>query len=428
MLGGRFFAYAWFRLRFFVGSSLLRVCLHLIEFTILALIFSQDSLLSVLLIRTLGRLLAAWWWGALEHMRSQLRDLYRQSKSYLIPNQLPPWLSIATACAILVMILTVGWILLDINRPIREFEVFHLFVFATGLRLSLALITQTYHATVYAIRRVYRPFIALVGIPLLGFLGTLIAWPVLGHWAFPIIVIPTMILSSFVTFLYVYRMYRFLGLRPIRFRDPHALVNGFRHLMRRDIQTAGFAYAATRLDELLTLSLVYLAYQNPASYDLVIALYLISPLSRAAYEWARLWYFDFKKLELGLFLSLRNKFDRFSRRVAWVIGFGFWGLACLVATLVTQQHLGALYVLLLGLFLARAHLALYQIRAFSDGRYGLLIVSGLLILGGTTHAFASMAGGTERFTLYILILIVVMLLLAVQCAAFINRGTTSHRV
>ncbi len=90
LLSGRFAAYAVFRLRYFLGRSLVEATLHIIEFAFLAFIFSHRTLVAALLVRTAAGFLNSCWWGALESMRAELRGLHREGRKHLMVARLPP--------------------------------------------------------------------------------------------------------------------------------------------------------------------------------------------------------------------------------------------------------------------------------------------------------------------------------------------------
>lgn len=428
LLGGRSAAYAYYRLRFFLGRVIVAAGLHVVEFAILSFIFSDRALVSALLVRTAGGLLHAWWWGALEVMRSEVRSLYRERKKRLIAQRVPPWFRLSLFCSTSVLVLTVGWIVLDVRRPSGEFDVFHMYVFATGFRLSLGILARTYHSVVYAVRRIYRPFLAIVGVQLTAFAGTVLVWPLLGPWSFPVMLIPTALLANALTFYYVRPVYRFLGLGPLRLSGDHKRNRGWRPPLGREFFLAGFAYASTRLDHLLVISLFYGAYRSQRGFELLLLFYLVGPFVRAAYEWAQLFYFDLMRLEPDLFETLRERFSHFVRRVALVMGLLCWMLACLFGTVLVQRNMGPLYFLLAVFFLVRSLLAFYQIRAFTEHRYRALVLTALLIFSSVFFTRALLPDENGRLGFLILASACAVVALRPKSLASLRRKTADNRL
>jgi multidrug efflux pump subunit AcrA (membrane-fusion protein) len=403
LLIGRFAAYARYRLRYFLGRFAVDALIHLIEFAFLSFIFEQRALVAALMVRVSGNFLSACWWGALESMRGEVREVFRDGKSHLVSKVAAGWLNVALVGAVLSLAFTTGWVVLDTMRVSKDFEVFHLYVFAVGLRFSLGLLAQTFHSAVYAIRRIYRPFLAIVGVELGGFIVTLLIWPGFGVWSFPMVMIGVGALANALTFVYVSRIHRFLGLPPLRFtfhpgRTPRRAAR-----INPQVVLAGLSHALTRLDSVLVLALYSGAYRDPEGYRLFVFFYLIGPLVRAAHTWAQLFYFDLKRMELDLFIHLKERFARCIRRVAIVMGALFWVLACLVGTLSFQRNLGILYGLMLIFFMIRSLLAFHQVRAFTERRYGLLAFTGLVMIAGVWFARSLSSSGEERFALFVMV-------------------------
>jgi multidrug efflux pump subunit AcrA (membrane-fusion protein) len=421
LLSGRFAGYARYRLRYFLGRCAVDAILHVLEFVFLAVIFQQHKLVSALLVGVLSHFLSAWWWGALESLRGQIREIHRDGKTHLVGKILSGWLRFALLCATGTLAITFGWVVLDSMRVSRTFDVFHCYVLAVGLRFSLSLFCQTFHSAIYAIRRIYRPFLAVVGVDLLGFIGTLLAWPILSVWSFPVVLIFTGLLSNTLTLVYVRRAYRFLGLPAVSLRAVCCLRTRFSRIVTLDFFRAGFAHALTKLDNVLVLSLFAGAFQNKEGYRLFIFFYLISPFLQSTYTWAQLFYFDLKRLELDLFVYFKQQFTRCVRWVALVMGMLFGVIACVFGTLLSQRNLGIMYGLLLLFFVVRSRLAFYQVRAFSEGRYGLSVLTGLAMMAAVWLGRSLVSTGTERFAVFVVVLLTAFLSLG-ACSLWGLRG------
>lgn len=417
----RFFAYGYYRFRFFLGRTAVESAIHIVEFVILSFIFSGGALVLALAARVVGSLLGAWWWGALECMRGQFRSLHREGRTHLISRRLPQWIRLAGLFAACAMAATIAWVVFDISRPTGRFEILHVFVLATGLRLSLSLLTRTFHSAVYSIRRVYRPFIAIIGVPILGFVGTLAAWPTLGAWSYPVMLIPTVLLANGLTFVYVRRMYRLLGLHLYRHRLPRHPAWTPRYLNWPEFWAAGSAYASTRLDELLLLAYAYAAYRDPSVQPLLSLLFVISPFMRASSEWAQLAYFDLKRLELALFVKLKRRFERFASAAGLTLALVLWAFACLCATAVLARNLGEIYPVLLALFIVLSQLALHQIRAFAEARYFILLATGALVWLLAVLLTTVAWDGPERVSMHVLALLSITLVLAFSSASSLPK-------
>lgn len=374
LLTGRFGRYARYRLKFFFLRYLLESALYGIKFLLLASIFSTSHFVALVAITALAALLASFWWGALEVMRGRIRTLWRAGKPHLVPEVIADWLgraAIGAGASLLAGTAWVAWVL----GPGREpFGVLHLTVLVVCLRFSVDLLVLTFHSGVFAIRRIYRPLPAIVATELAGFVPVLAAWPWLGAWSLPIAMLSSAAASTAVAVGYTARLYRFFGFLPLPTPTLHA------RGLRGELLAAGSSYALMKLDAFLVLALFTASVSAAKPVELFLLFFSIGPTIQAGFDWAQLFYFDLKRLEVTGFHNLRRRYDAFLGRLAWVLGILFWVLGCGLATLIHRTDLGALYWLLGPFFLSRSVLAIAQMRAFAGRRYGALLVSGLLLL------------------------------------------------
>jgi multidrug resistance efflux pump len=420
LLGGRAAAYCLYRLRYFLGRSLVSAAIHLVEFAFLSFIFSGQALAVALVVRALAGFISSWWWGAMEPLRTEVRGLYRERRRHLIPARLPGWLRSSGRCAVLLLAVAAGAAGMDLLRPGRSFDPLHLYVLATGLRLALSLPAWTFHSAVFAVRRVWRPFLAIVGVELFTFCGAMVLWPALGRWSYPVVLLPGAVLSSGLTYYYVYRMYRLLYPGPARPAGRRTVPRSRGRIFRRETVLAGLGFAFSHLDHILVMALAHGALRHPRGWDLLLLFHVIGPFVRSASEWARLFYFDLKRLEPALLDHCRRRFSRIVRRVAVAVACFYWICSCLCATVLLHRNLGGLYLLLAAFFIVRSLLAFLQVRAFTEGRHGVLVATGMLILSAVLLARALVSGEEVR-----LAILVLAMAGAIPCLFLLRRRTAS---
>src|SRR5439155_10376509 len=150
-----------------------------------------------------------------------------------------------------------------------------------------------------------------------------------------------------------------------------------------------------------------------------VVLFLSMPTIRAAADWARLLYFDLKRLELRLFTNLRRRFERQTWQLAWLLGVLFWAIADAVSVAFYGHALGGLSTALLAFFLARSVLARQQIQAFAARSYAAVIGTGVACLAGL-GAVGTLGGGDARR-------LAAVALVTGVCAAALNRLTRAER-
>lgn len=412
LLSRRFAAYAWYRLRYFAGRTLVSTLLHGVEFLFLFHIF-RERLSEAILVQVSVGFLSSWWWGGLEVLREKVRCLQRDGKMRRVPGTVVSWLLLSGVCAALVVLGGAIWAGLSTWGRGEAFGVFHFYVLASCIRLGVSLLSRTFHSGVYALRRVYRPFLALVGVDFCRLAGTLLCWPLLGRWSFPLLVIVTSFVAAAITFWFVRETYRTLRLFPLPVPRRLRIGRLFRLLLDRRGLLAGSSYALMRLDALLVFVLYGHGTDSGGAAAAFLAVYLMSPLIRAACDWAQLFYFDFKRLELDLVVNFRRAFGNLVSRLSWVVGGVGFLLASVYVTLVLAEPLGFLYLPLGIFFVIRSRLAFFQVRAFAERRYVPLLISGLFLLVGSL-LIGSLVGGSveERILPGVLVLLLGLVYLA----------------
>jgi hypothetical protein len=176
-----------------------------------------------------------------------------------------------------------------------------------------------------------------------------------------------------VTIHYTSRTYRTLALPTIvpLMRERRRLPS--RSQLRAGL-APGVAFALVGLEALVVVAGTT-TLQTGASTDLIILLAVLAPVNRVGFEWARLLYFDLKKLDVPLLRTLRDRFDRAARRLALLMGVVTWLFAA-VGVFVVGGLSAVLVGGLLAMFVARSLLAAAQIQAFSSESYERLTVVG----------------------------------------------------
>ncbi len=395
LLGNRAAAYALYRFRYFAFRCLASSALHGIRLTLLQYVFSHRVFLQTLVLHAVTGLLTSFWWGSLEALRERVRRLSRDGRHDRVRVEIGRWLTVATALAALSLLAPAAWIAWDTGTRGRTFDVLHLYIFAVGFRLSADFITLTLHSGIYAVRRVYRPLPAMIAAELAGVLLVLALWPWLGRSSFPIAMLASTVVAAGVVVHYTSRLYGLLGWRPIRLARP--VLAPFRSgRAAREIFSAGASYALMKLDALLMLAMFSSGSGAPGGITLFVLFASVGPAVQAGFDWARLLYFDLKRLDARCLRALLRRYERLAFHLAWVVGIALWGLACVLGTVITRQSLGPLYWLIGPFFVSRSFLAVAQIQAFSKRQYGALLASGAAFLALVPVLEIGLPGESER--------------------------------
>ena len=372
LLGGRLWRYSWYRLRWFFLTYLAESASHAVLVLVAFEGLGWNNFLLVVVAFAASTLISQFWWGALEAMRAQVRDLHRSGRPNRIPAAVGGWLAFAAIPAAgfgLAAIAWTAWHLAGGSLGAAEALVGVMF-----LRLALDLPVRAYHSGIYAMRRVYKPLRATLAPEAIALVAILALSPFAGVWALVVSTLLSTLVMTALTILYTSRVYHFLGFAPQHHIHRRSLRGAWREFL-----AGGAAHAAMALDSLAVLGLLSGARTDSRA---LVVLFLSMPTIRAGAEWARLLYFDFKRLELRLFSNLRRRFERHNARLAIVLGVAFWAVAALIATLFYEEGLGELYPALLAFFLARSALAREQIQAFADRSYGAVLGTGLACVAG----------------------------------------------
>jgi hypothetical protein len=378
LLGNRFGRYAAYRLRYFVVRYCATAAIHAAIVLLLYRTFVHRGFSSILVVYAATGVGESFWWGALEAMRGRIRLLHRRGKPHLIPAEIGRWLSLSIQLAVVISAATAGWCAWQLANG--RFDPSQAYISVILLGLAVELVARCYHSGIYALRRVYRPIGALVAIELVSLAGILGLRPWLGSWGFPAAALLSVLTVTVVATYYARRSYTLLRLAPEtrlsvrKLRLPPRAAAG-------ELLGGGLSYALMSLDALLVLVLFGTRPGN-ARTSLFLLFFIISPTVRAGFDWARLLYFDLKRLEIRLFRNLRRRFQRAALKLALLLGVFFWGAASLTGTAVLGRSLGALYWILFVFFLFRSLLAVAQMDAFADGAYGALLANGALCLAG----------------------------------------------
>ncbi len=387
LLGDGAVRYAAYRLRYVLVRAVLRTSFRLAELGLFASAFPFEILGPVLVARSVLLASGGLWWGALETLRHDVSSLSRRGRTAEASQRIAQWLGAALAVSLLVLAAAGLWVGFG-PSPFQSFNVVDVYVLGCALRWGADVLARTYHSGVYGVRRVYRPAWSLLLVDLadIAALGLCYWW--IGPWGLGVAMGVGGMVRAALSVAFTRRVYRQLklvaGQVPTWMR---ALLRG--KWSPRDSLRFALGNAVAQIDALLVLALIS-APGNPSGALLLAALFFVlSPLQSASFAWARLFYFDFKRLEGWGSPFLLKQFERFLANVAWwvpaPIGIVTLGL---MAALWRGPYV-ILTLELVALSAVRSWLSLVHIRAYSlaDHRYlaklllGMFLVLGVTLLG-----------------------------------------------
>ncbi|HWA76675.1 MAG TPA: hypothetical protein VG937_30290 [Polyangiaceae bacterium] len=368
LLSDRALAYVWYRNRFLLLRIPLGVVLHVAEVLAFSDAFELGIIGPMLAIRSLPAVAGALWWGALEELRASVRACAARGDWGRAERFVRSYLGLAVDVAIAGVALAIAFIQWGPSE-FEGFDIFDAYALACALRFGLEALTRTYHAGIFAVRRVYRPLWSLVLPDVAELLLALSLWSVLGPWGFSLSLLFGGVLGAGLQTHYVAKAYREHGAFRPRLRR---LGQARKDLERNDLWVLGrhaLANLATHVDALLILFLSGTA-AGGSGVAFVVLLHSLRPLLSAVSSYARVFYFDFKRLSLGTLAFFEQRFARVVNRFAWRLAALVSALSIALDLFVFRGELRVELGLLAAYTFARSLLSVQQLRAFTLERYG----------------------------------------------------------
>ncbi|MCD6047766.1 MAG: hypothetical protein K0S08_1413 [Gammaproteobacteria bacterium] len=368
-------AYAWYRLRYLLLNNGFRTILHLFEFYFLGLFFSTSQFVFLVLLRAATLFINNGWWGVLEVLRSSIRESYKARKIFDLQHTITCWSWLAL---LLLLVVLSGVSLLGFLTAysVRGSTLMYWYMAAICFQLTSDTVIKTLHSGVYALQRIYRPFWAMVAAELLGFFVIMLLW----HWqkplCLPISYFFSSVLSLGLTWYFVHRAYKVLNFKLVSI----SLSDWWFFLKNQHYTLMILAGSSTALMGLEGILLWLLKPHAGHHESLFKVFYLIMPQVLAGFSWAKVNYFDFKKLSLRASFSIFRKsyFHKFFF-ISLLLGIWFWLTSSLLILFFMPNYI-SWTLFLLPMFLLRSILAYLQIKCFAIEKYWAIILSSLFFM------------------------------------------------
>jgi hypothetical protein len=356
-----------------------RTALHVAEVVVLSAVVELELLGRLLAIRSVVAMVGAFHWGALEPLRQSVRRAHARGDDSAAAGETARYLRLSVDFCILQLALLVAWLELG-PRPYASFSIFDAYAIGCGVRLMLDTLTRTYHAGIFAVRRVRRPFATLLAVDVADAGAPLFLFPWLGFWGFAVAQLFGGVVEAALTFAYARRAYRELALLPPT--KARVLSEGSQSSwsLVRGTLLPGFANLLSQVDALLITALALGA--SSGGYGLAAGLHVLRPVLGLGSGWARVFYFDLARLEGPVRRLFRLRFERLLVRAA--PGFALAAIAMAMALGILLQG-GADVPLLLAVtpfVVVRSFFAVTQVQAFVRGAYAVLALGALLVVAG----------------------------------------------
>ena len=396
-----YFKYIFFRLRLFFLNAFGNFLIHALEFYLILNFMDEKWLMASLLLSTFKIIIQGAWWGGLEQMRSEIRVFREESRSHLIAKVISRWLSGSVYIAGGLFLTFISLIVSHLLWTGDSLSPFHFYALSIAFLSSASIVVRTYHSGAFALRRVYRPVLSIVGIRFLGFFLTLLLFPIFPKMALPLVILLNGSLGLFLTYHYTARAHKALRIRGLAFDFRRKVVwRGFFKKLDISFYLAALSSGLMRFDAKIVILILYTLKDSSDSSALFLFFYLIRPLIQMSHDWAQLFYFDSVKLDLNSFKNLKLKFEKSVAEAALLMGAFCWISSFLIAVAL-QVQIDILLFLSLGTFYFVYSLLSYaQVRAFSKKFfYPIIATSSVIAFSLWAFLFFSLALSTCLFAL-----------------------------
>ena len=375
----RLSGYVLFRLNFFMLRFFMYLAVFIIEYFILSMIFMEALLIKAMLGRVFYFVISSFWWGCLESLREKVRAHFHTGNKHLIKHELARWLPFSLSLSLIYFFISIV-ILLFMWGESSDSKLLTLYVLAVNLRVTLQFWLLTLHSAVYAIRRIYRPAWSIVCLEITTFALTILLWPFLLEFSFPISAIISTFAVSAIAFHFIKKAYALSDYLKIAFSCKTYMPSISKPAPLKELILTGSTAALIRFDSLIVLGLLFNASNEFISLNSVNFYFILLPFTYACFSWAGLFYFDFKKLQNQILRAYEEFFKRAILLLSVFMGVFFWALYCLTSWMLPYSYNFDAAIYLFPLFIIRSVFAYSQIRSFSEKRYYDLLACSMLII------------------------------------------------
>ena len=400
ILDGQFKSYSFFRLKFFNLQLFLHYLLHLILTIFIFGHFDSLHVSYLLLIIGLVFTIESFWWGGLEVMRNLVRQSLHKSRQKGIGKIIGEWLLLSFFLSGLVVFIAF-YMLLHAHHILQIPQSKYYFsVLSILLSLSIQLPMRTYHSGIYAISRVARTTFSIFISDIIFIIAMLVIYPIWPLYALPSSILLRTIVGQWMAFSAIKKVYQFRNIQiELRWNAGLKVISwaNMSQFLKAGLGMATIAF------EHLAFPLGFFYAKNSHVEQLNIQfLILILPLFYCAVDWAKLFYFDYKKMMNDDFDLFYQKFEKAVFKIAILNGLFYWFIACLTQYFWMSSNTLELSLVLLPFFLLRSQLSILQIKQFSNAKYGLLARANLLLIASMVFLYHSNLEWATKAILFML--------------------------
>jgi hypothetical protein len=378
ILSKDFYIYIFFRLQYFLYSTLIKTGIRAVEFYFLFYFVTSAASLNIVLFRMLGLILSGLWWGILESLRTQLRLDRKTGEREKLPVTVQYWLTLSFCVAAAILFL--GILVFIDAWTLQKFQLSRLEYFYAGailIQLAVSIVVSTVHSSIFALTRINRPLLSVSMAQIIGLIALIALYPITKEYTLAIAYVIEGVATITIMLYYTLRMDRVLMLLPKAAIRWEGFLNFLKSIATPELFLAGLASLLFALQPLF----IYLIIEEgpeKLTYSMAMLIFLIAPQINETFNWTHLFYFDMKKLAQPGMRHFEQYMHDKLKVVAFLVGLGAWVISAVVITLFYPHQFFISTLLLLPIFLVRSWNAHREMQFFCDFHYLNAIISGLV--------------------------------------------------
>ena len=387
LLSDRNNSYVLFRIKYFLLRNLLTIIFHALELFLILFFLNHNYAQLIIGIRVISFIVTGFWWGILENMRTDIRHLHQDDNNTSVGNQIAHWIIISALVALCFFITSASYILINLSPGVELSFFIYFYTTMILMQTGLRIITLTVHSGIYSIRRVYRPFFAVIASPLSGIITLLLLWPLTIEYCLPLATLIQTTSALAITLYYSLQMTRFSQIKITFNIQSDVLKKIIRTIISPPVLLIGLSSVFIHIEGLITFCFIYFGSSGLNLNNFIF--YLLAPIIGASVMWTKIFYFDFKKNHQPWLINLNKRLEKSIIRSAFFISILLL-LSARTLFFIFSLDWEPLYTLLLFLFIhSTCLLCTQQLICFSHNRHGLICISGVIALCGIVYCIIS---------------------------------------
>lgn len=217
IITNNFDPYFSYRLRYISGLIGVFSLSTLLEFYFLFYFMGHSDAIHIILYRLMALASVSVWWGITEILRTRIRQLRLLKDFDAIKSEIRHWMTLTFLISAAFLLLCIYHILHLLSPTLTDADRLRdVYIAAVAFQISALILMSTLHSSLYALRRIVRPFISIPIGNIIGLLTLFVTYPFIQDYALAASYVIAALITVFLTTYYILRMNRVLLLLPQR--------------------------------------------------------------------------------------------------------------------------------------------------------------------------------------------------------------------